>query len=204
MGPVAFIDSSGLPDRLRGSWDVETVPRTDGTGNLQEFLDSVNNLSEFHDELSDANANNIPKNLCGTVLLSHLYVRAQDLSMGLTKDLIKSSNDVQAIFDVLYQRDPLSVVAELQKDLIDLLFTTTNTNESFINFEARFAAQLKKFNAHGSAVKDTISGLVLLSDTSLEGSQGISLLSAPAPNLDDELTSSSKTFDYIEKLLLYA
>lgn len=55
--------------------------------------------------------------------------------------------------DVVYRKDPLSVVTLVFHELQMLLSTRRSEKESFSNFEQRFCAQLAKFIAPGDAVK---------------------------------------------------
>ena len=71
--------NSDLPKRPRFSWDIRSVPWTDGKGDQEEYVNAVRSWSSFHNKLPDSNSNKIPKSLRGIMLHSHLYGRAKDL-----------------------------------------------------------------------------------------------------------------------------
>lgn len=64
MGP-AQESSSGVPSRLKFSWDIKNVPWTDGKGCQEDYSKAVDLWSKFHDRLPDSNSNKISKELRG-------------------------------------------------------------------------------------------------------------------------------------------
>ena len=70
---------SELTKRPRSSWDLRSVPWTDGKGNQEGYVNAVNCWESFHDKLPSTNSIKIPSDLRGIVLHSHLYKRAKDL-----------------------------------------------------------------------------------------------------------------------------
>lgn len=133
------------------------------------------------------------------MLHSQLYGRARDSCVGISQDVVESEEGSQAIVDDLFQRDPLSVVKDVHKDVNDLLSTRRNTNESFRNFESRFTAQLAKFNSYGSSTKlpKSQSPLMLSSNAAVESSQRISVLAAASPD-PSKFTHVSAMEDYMK------
>ena len=89
-----------LPNRLRFSWDIRSVPWTDGKEDQTEYVDAVKSWSSFHNELLDSNNNKIRKRIRGIMLPSHLYGRAKDLCKDLLFEEIGSEDIVDKIRNI--------------------------------------------------------------------------------------------------------
>ena len=194
-------DDRIIPSRPRFSWDIKSVPWTDGKGDQHEYYKSVNRWVSFQDNLPDSNSNKIDSKNRGIVLQSNLYGRAKDLCEGIDPTKIASVDGVNLILSAIYKRDPLSVVSLVFQELQALLLVRRENNEQFNDFEMRFGAQLSKFNSLGSSVSlsGSIAGLVLLANADVDSSQRISILAAAAPS-DSSLTMASSTNDFIKSV----
>jgi len=64
MGPGTQTKSSGLslPSRPRFTFDLKTVPWTDGKGPQDEYADNVKEWCDLHDILPENNPNRLKKN----------------------------------------------------------------------------------------------------------------------------------------------
>ncbi len=102
MGPGA----PQLPSRPKFSWDIQSVPWTDGKGDQEPYASSVSLWKAFHDKLPDNNASKIPSALQGIMLQSQLYGRALDLSKKIPDEIIQSEGGVDAIVKAAYKREP--------------------------------------------------------------------------------------------------
>ena len=137
-----------LPFRPRFSCDSRQVPWTDGKGNQEQYAAAVRLWKLFHDTFPDSNGNKIPKSLQAVMFRSKIYCQAADLCKRLTDSDLADEAGTQKVLDCVYKRDALAVVSDVYQDFMTLLTMKRGNNESFMNFESRFAAQISKFNAH--------------------------------------------------------
>lgn len=63
-----------LPSCPRFAWDMRNCPWTDGKGNKEQYVLSVNRWSKYHDVLTDVNGNKTPVALRGLTLQAQLFV----------------------------------------------------------------------------------------------------------------------------------
>ena len=201
MGP-GNVQSCSLPSRPKFSWDLRSPPWTDGCGNQEEFARSVAQWSKFHDGLPDSNSNKIGVPLRGICLAAQLFGRAKDLCIGLTSDELSSPNGTKLIVSKIYQRDAISVIAEVYKDFTDLIRIVRGQSESYKNFESRYAAQMSKFNANGNSIQfpEALSALMLLSNAGVDDAQRISILSSVATSSDDNVDVDAANDAYITSI----
>ena len=134
--------NSDLPKRPRFSWDIRSVPWTDGKGDQEEYVNAVRSWSSFHNKLPDSNSNKIPKSLRGIMLHSNLYGRAKYLCKEISFTEIESDDGVDKICKAVYEQDALTIVSNAYRDFQDPLSTKRGYNEKFRNFECRFAASV--------------------------------------------------------------
>eukprot|EP00171_Calliarthron_tuberculosum_P017605 IDg17605t1 len=195
MGPSS--EYNDLPKRPRFSWDIKTVPWTEGKGNQEDYATSVALWSQFHNKLPNQNSNKIPADLRGIMLQSQLYGRARDLCKKISAETIQSENGADSIVKAVYKRDPLSVVSEVYQDFTKLLATKRHSTESFKYFESRFEAQVSKFNAHSESnhLPDSLTAFMLLANPSVDNGERISVLAAAAPS--SITTEDACTSDYL-------
>ena len=139
-----------LPKQPRSSWDIHSVPCTDGKGNQAEYVDAVKIWPLFHYKLPDSNSSKIPICLPRIMLQSHLYGRAKHLCKDLLFEEVKSGAGVEKICKTLYKKDALTAVSNAYSDFKNLLLTKRGSYENFLNFESRFAAAIAKMKSHGS------------------------------------------------------
>lgn len=101
------------------------------------------------------------------MFLSYLYGRARDICKSIGDDVINSKSGVDAIVGGFHKHDPLTVVFTVYGELMKLLSTKCNPEESFREFELRFNAQLSRFNwlASHAFLTYSISALMLLTNT---------------------------------------
>ena len=191
--------SSSLPSRPRFSWDLKSVPWTDGKGSQEEYASAVMLWSALHDKLPDSNSNKIPLELRGIMLQSQLYGRAKEICKKVSDSEIQSAGGARAILNAVYKRDALSTVSDVYQDFMNLLNLKRGTTESFRNFESRFEAQISKFNAHSDSSKlpASLTAFMLLANSNVDSSQRISVLAAAAPSSDD---SNSTTEDFLKAI----
>jgi len=186
--------SSTLPQRPKFSWDMKAVPWTDGRGDQDGYARAVSLWKKFHDTLPVSNSNKIPVNLQGIMLQSNLYGRAQDLVKGITDDVICGADGATAIVKAIHSRDPLAVVSEVFKDFNELLAVIRGENETFKDYEGRFAAKAAKFNAHSTAseLPEALVAFLLLANSKIDSGQRISVLAsaAPAEGTNDATTTT--------------
>ena len=118
------------------------------------------------------------------VLKYHLYGLAADLCEELTKEQLKSENGVAPFVNAIYQRDALSVISEAFDGMNVLLTTRYGQTLILKSFEPRFSTAVTKFNSLSRTTKlsQCITELVLLSSSSIEHSQRVSVLAAAATN----------------------
>ena len=103
--------SADVPSRPRFSWDLKTVPWTDGRGDQREYVEAVALWEQFHDNLPSTSASRIDKKNRGIVLLSNLYGRARSLTLPIKDKVIaEPDNAVQLITSTIYKKDALSSV----------------------------------------------------------------------------------------------
>lgn len=196
MGPES---SNNLPSRPRFSWDIRTVPWTDGRGNQEQYAEAVSLWEAFQDTLADSNSNKVAKAARGIMLQSQLYGRARDLCKAIPDSTIRSDQGAEAIVQALYKRDPLAVVSDVFQDFLTLMNTKRNHTESFKNFESRFQAQVSRLNAHGSEAKlsESLVAFALLANADVDNNQRVSVLANAAPR-GSTLSSHATTNDYLE------
>ena len=109
-----------LPKHPRFSWDIRSVPWTDGRGNQEDYVNAVRSWTAFHAELPDSKSNKIPKGLRGIMLHSHLYGRAKDLCKEIPFKEISSADGVEKICKALYKKDALTIVSNAYIDFQQL------------------------------------------------------------------------------------
>ena len=136
--------------------------------------------------------------LRGICLSSQLYGRAKDLCIGLSSDQLSTNNGVDLIISKIHQRDPITVVSDVYRDFTDLITTKRGTSETFRNFESRYAAQISKYNANGNSIQfsEALSALMLLSNSGIDDSQRISILSSVATSNSEDVPDGSETVSY--------
>ncbi len=203
MGPAA--NDKNLPSRPKFTWDLRNVPWTDGRGDQEGYAKKVKEWAAFHDSLTDQNSNKIQKEQRGLVLHTQLYGRAEDRTRHMTIEDLQKESAVSDIIKCVYQRDPLTVVSDVYKDLETLLNTKRAANESFKNFESRFSAQLSKFNSHGDTarISESMAAMIFMNNASVDDAQRVSVLATCSKgDSASNLTSDSLTDDYI-KLITY-
>ena len=166
-----------LPKRPRFSFDIRSVPWTDGRGNQEDYVSAVRSWSTFHAKLPDSNRNKVPKGLRVIVLQSHLYGWAKDLCKEIPFAEISSANGVDKTCNCLYKKDDLTVVSNAYSDFQNLLLIKRGNNEDFRNFESRFAAAAAKMKSHSSnALPESLTAFTLLSNSNVDANQRISIL----------------------------
>lgn len=72
-------NASEILSRAFFSWNIRTVPWTDGKESQEPYNKSVRLWEEFHHKFPDAKSNKIPDDLRGIMLLSQIYGRAENL-----------------------------------------------------------------------------------------------------------------------------
>lgn len=203
MGPEPSAKSSGmsLPSRPRFSWDMKSVPWTDGKGPQDEYAEAVLEWCNFHDLLPATNSNKLDKILRGSILKSQCYGRAKDLVKSVKTQDLNSENGADHVVSAIHKRDPLSFVTELYTDFNSLLSTRRNQNESVKNFETRFEAQLSRFKSHGAgSIPDSLIALMLLSNAEIEDNQRVSILAASVNSLDSSITQTESVENMLSKV----
>jgi len=182
------IKDFSLPNRPRFSWDIRNVPWTDGKGSQEDYKNSVDLWSAFHDALPNTNANKLPIALRGIMLQSSLYGRAKEICRKVPDEVIRSAEGKDAIVNALHKRDALSTVSAVYQDFVTLLNVRRGENESFRNYESRFEAKVSKFRSHGDScdLPDALTAFMLLSNSSVDNTQRISVLAAAVPQLQQE------------------
>lgn len=143
-------------------------------------FDSVKLLEKFNDKLPSANSNKLFADLRGICLKSLLFDRAFELCSGIPVDMIESEGTVAAIFSSVHKRDALTAVCEMHQDFSNLLTIQHKNSESFKNLEARFAAQVAKYNAHCETihVPESIIEMVELIGLSIDDAKHVPILVA--------------------------
>ena len=76
-------DAKDLPNCTRFSWDIRTVPWTEGKGSQEPYAAAVELWKLFYDTLPDSNANKLNATLHSIMLKSQLFSGAADLCKGL-------------------------------------------------------------------------------------------------------------------------
>ena len=152
----------------------------------------------FNDALPDSNNNKIPAGLSAICLKSQLFGRAKDLCSGITNAQLLGDDGVKLIVESIYQRDALSVVSEAFKAFNQLWNTRCGSAESMKNFESRFSAQVAKFNSIATTTKlpEYTTALMLLSNSSIDDNQRVSVLAATAPS-DPNMNAQSSNDDFL-------
>ena len=108
------------------------------------------------------------------MLHSHLYGRAKDLCKEIPFSVIASNDGVEKISKSLYKKDALIIVSNAYSDFQNLLSTERGNNESFRNFESRFAAAIAKMKSHSSkALSESLTAFMLLSNSNFDAHQRI-------------------------------
>lgn len=201
MGPEMLKQASlSLPTRPKFSWDIKNSPWTDGVGSQECYAHSVKQWCLFHDRLPDNNANRIAPNVRGIILEANLYGRAKDLCKSITAEQLGSDTGATHVMNCIYKRDSLSVMSEIFSDFSLLNKTRRHGSETFQEYEARFSAQLAKYNSHSSttAISDAIAGMMLLVNSDVDDSQRISILSAASPST--ALPDAATTDQHLENV----
>ena len=195
-----------LPSRPRFSWDSRQVPWTDGKGNQEQYAAAVRLWKLFHDTLPAANANKIPKSLQGVMLRSQLYGQAADLCKGLTDSDLTNEAGAQKVLNCVYKRDALAVISDVYHDFMTLLTMKRGNNETFKNFEARFAAHISKFHAHcpTAQIPESLTAFMLLANSNVDGSQRVSVLAVASPSVSIVKSETETTTDGYLKAVSYA
>ena len=175
MGPS---ETPSVPSRPRFYWDLRNVPWIDGKGNQEGYYDAVNAWRDCHNRLQDSNNNKIPSELQGIMLPAQLYGRAKNLCRTIDKSIIQSSSGVDEILKIIYKRDALAVVSDVYTDFMQLIMIKLGTNESFKNYESRFASQLAKFHSNSDtvALSDALSAFILLANANIENNQRLAIV----------------------------
>ena len=79
----------------------------------------------------------------------------------------------------IYKKDALTIVSNAYSDFQNLLSTKRGINESFRNFESRFAAAIAKMKSHSSeALTESLTAFMILSNSNVDANQQISDLSS--------------------------
>ena len=197
-------NSYDLPKRPRFSWDIRTVPWTDGKGSQEDYVSSVTSWDSFHAKLPDSNSNKIPKGLRGIMLHSHLYGRAKDLCKDIPFAKISSNEGVQLICKALHKKDASSVVNTVYTDFMQLLATKRGITETCRNYESRFAASIAKLKSHASsALPESLTAFMLLANSNIEDNQRISILAAATANGATANTTTEATNEQLLDPLKY-
>lgn len=138
----------------------------------------------FHNKLPDSNANKVPEELRGIMLQSNLFGRSKDLCKKVPDSVIQSATGVAAIVRALYKRNPLSTVSLVYQDFLTVLGTKRGSNETFRNFEPRFASKVSKFNSHSASFElaEALTAFMLLANSGVDSSQRIFVLAAATPH----------------------
>lgn len=97
MGPESI---NALPTRPKFTWDLRSVPWTDGRRDQQGFSTEVK-WCAFHDTLKESNANKIEKSQRGLVLHTQLYGRAADLARHLSIEELQKDDAVDKILPAI-------------------------------------------------------------------------------------------------------
>lgn len=172
-----------LPKCPRFSWDIRTVPWTDGRGSHEDYVNAIRSWSSFHEKLPDSNNNKIPIGIRGIMLHSHLYVQAKDICKDIPFSQIESSDGLELICKALHKRDPLSLISTVYTDFKQLLSTKRGAAETCRNFVSRFAAAAAKLKSHGmNALPEYFMSSMLLVSTNIDINQRIFILAAAMSN----------------------
>lgn len=117
------------------------------TRSVKSYASQEKQLLNLHPVRTER-SNKVPKNLQVITLKAQLYGRAKDLCRAIESDVLISEHGAQAIVDSVYKRDTLAVVNDVYIDYMKLQSLRRGENESFVNYESRFQAQLAKYNSH--------------------------------------------------------
>ena len=139
------------------------------------------------------------------MLYSQLYGYAKDYCKEIPLNEIASDNGVENVCKCLYKKDALTFVRNDYSDFQTLLWTKHRKNESFRNFESRFAAAIHKMKSRSSnALPESLTAFMLLSDSNIDVNQRTSILSSAtshkaesASTLTNEELMDSVTYDLI-------
>ena len=113
-------------------------------------------------------------------------------------------------YEELYtKKEALSIVSNACSNFQHLLFRKVGNNESFCNFESRFAGFITKIKSHSSkALPESLMAFMISSNCNIDANQRISILSS-ATSHDEESASTlineelmdSVTYDQIAPVL---
>ena len=121
---------------------------------------------------------------------------------------VASDDGVDKICKSLYKKRGFTILRNAYSDFQNLLFTKRGNNESFRNFESRFAAIAKMKSYSNKALPESQTAFTLLSSSNIDGNQLISILSSATSHnaesasfLTNEELMDSVTYDPIAYVL---
>ena len=174
------------PKRPKFSWEIRSVPWTDGRGDHAEHVDIVKSWWWFHDKLPDSNRYKIPNKLRGILLQSYLYGCAKDLCKDLLFEEIESEDEVDKICNTLYKkwcswcceqclwRFPKRLINKVRKQW---------------NFSA---AAIAKMRSHRSiTLFDSLTVFTLLENSDIDTNQRMSILSVDPSHRQNSVSTTS-------------
>lgn len=103
--------------------------------------------------------------------------------------MISSPEGVGVILAAVHSREPLSVTNTDFNDFNDELGITLKMNESYLNYEARFAAQVSKYQSHGTTLQlhQSILAMILFSGSNIDYTPRVPIISAAGADLAIQL-----------------
>ena len=172
-------------------------------------MNAVRSWSSFHNKLPDSNNNKIPIGLRRIMLHSHLYRRVKDLCKDIPFIEIESNDAVNKICNALNKRDGLSVVSNAYTVFFQVLSTKRGNNETYRNFDSRFAASVANLNSQAAnTLPESLTAFILFVYRNLDSNQRTSILAAATPqntgtseNTSTQQLLSSIQYDSIASVL---
>lgn len=129
------------------------------------------------------------------ILHSPLYSRAKIRGEALEDHVLCSEKGVDAIVDIVYKMNPLSVGIAAYSDYVKLLYTRRSPSETYATYEDRFSAALKNLNSIGESVSipATLAASSLIHNSNIDLSQQLGVMSAAMSSVGlAELTRKSE------------
>lgn len=100
---------------------------------------------------------------------------AADLTCHFSIFDLQNNNALTNIVQCVYKNDSITIISEVYRDFAALLNKKRGIDESFQNFESRFAAQLSRLKVHGedSRFADSMAAMALMNNASIHDARRI-------------------------------
>ena len=108
------------PGRPRFHWDPRNAPWTDGRDPQDEYIRAVKHWCRYHDAVPDSYSKKVPTDLQAMLLHAQLQERANEITMSIDVEQLKSPTGEQLLFEAIDKLYRIQVISDTSNSIKQL------------------------------------------------------------------------------------